>query len=455
MNKEECLQIIVTSLKKNIETYIQTATLANLCSKTERSIQQYIQELTLKFPADFERHKFKGIRLLNPNFQYGSIPTLAFDLSAEEINTLQIASLLVEQLHNPVLDKYFQAILYKLTTSLPQAKQKKIKATKDYLSAAHQVHNHPSVGNYKDINLILEAIVRKRCVSFAYESLYVLQDKPSSSCTKTRSIEPLHLRLALGTWYVIGYCHNNLGIRTFSLNQMKSLLLLDKPVTYDIPFDVNEHISSSQIFKTSKESPFKVSCTFKDPTASWVRSRQWFPEQRFKPLKTLSTPLRMDFISDSEVDILLFIQQFGDNVTLLRPRKLVEKIYHQARFTVNKHALRLKNQEKNVQIFGKIQTELLSALDSSKSFKESIVNPANKKTIIRFVFDKYVNKAIRMMLVKTIRDSYKTTEDFINDFYVFIDKNIISLLEVYDPEISNFQFYLLDRFYQEERYSNF
>ena len=86
-----------------------------------------------------------------------------------------------------------------------------------------QVAATPSISGI-NIPLIEDAIKSRRILEFSYYS-------PSNDAKTIRKVDPLFCKLENGVQYLVAHCHSSAAQRTFRLDRMENLVLLDEIAT--------------------------------------------------------------------------------------------------------------------------------------------------------------------------------------------------------------------------------
>jgi predicted DNA-binding transcriptional regulator YafY len=137
--------------------------------------------------------------------------------------------------------------------------------------------------------------------------------------TRTRTISPQRLVHYRDNWYVDAWCHWRQALRSFAVETLLELHLLDVPA----------HEVDAQVLKAHFSSTYGIfSGTVKDwavlrfapERARWVSSEQWHTEQQCKQLADGSYELRLPFGDPRE--LLMDVMRHGRWVEVLAPPSL-------------------------------------------------------------------------------------------------------------------------------------
>ena len=73
----------------------------------------------------------------------------------------------------------------------------------------------------RSIHLVRDAIARRVCVQIEYQS-------PWRDDASTRVVEPVDVTVSEGKWYVSAWCRSSTGWRTFRVDRMMSVVIVDE-----------------------------------------------------------------------------------------------------------------------------------------------------------------------------------------------------------------------------------
>lgn len=146
-----------------------------------------------------------------------------------------------------------------------------------------------------------------------------------------RTLSPQRLVLYRGTWYLDAWCHLRDALRSFSLDAVEQLQLLDAPAVNVAEETLDEFYGSSYgIFNGAPIGT--VVLRFSAERARWVRNEQWHPEQ----VGTLESDgrYRLEFPYSNETELMMDILRHGAHVEVLSPAPLREMIGEQVHATM-------------------------------------------------------------------------------------------------------------------------
>ena len=146
-----------------------------------------------------------------------------------------------------------------------------------------------------------------------------------------RIIEPYFIqpaRLGHGN-YVIGYCHRAKEVRTFKVERIQRIELLDEKYTVPADFNANEFLSSSWGIAVEGEvETIKLKINAPEIIRIMEETR-WHPSQVLERQPDGSAIVTMKLTVTTE--LVGFILSWGEKVEVLEPKELREEIAGTAR----------------------------------------------------------------------------------------------------------------------------
>jgi predicted DNA-binding transcriptional regulator YafY len=142
--------------------------------------------------------------------------------------------------------------------------------------------------------------------------------------TSERDVSPQRLVHYRGNWYLDAWCHLRNDLRTFAIDGMRSVGLLDEPAREVAVKKLEDYLASGSGIMRADAGVTWAKLRFSIERARWVGSEVWHPDQRgvFDPSGryTLELPYRDDR------ELLLEILKHGAGVEVLAPSELRAKV---------------------------------------------------------------------------------------------------------------------------------
>jgi len=171
------------------------------------------------------------------------------------------------------------------------------------------------------------ALTRKRTVNIRYNSL-------AERKIIDLELSPYHLFYNQRAWYVLGRSSLHKGIRTFKLNRIKNIQITDKYFTGGEDFNAQEHFGRAWSM-IPEGRIYNVKLQFLPKVAANVTEVKWHSTQQVTYNSDGSAIV--EFRVDGLGEISWWVLGYGDQVRVLAPRALRERILDVAKnmITVN------------------------------------------------------------------------------------------------------------------------
>ncbi|MHC4477134.1 MAG: helix-turn-helix transcriptional regulator [Planctomycetota bacterium] len=173
------------------------------------------------------------------------------------------------------------------------------------------------------------AITRQRKVHILYHSLFEGQ-------LIDLDLSPYHLLYNRRAWYVLGHSSLHKSTRTFKLNRIKELKILDKCFVDEGSFDLADYLGRAWSM-IPEGRLYDVKLRFLPMVAENVAEVQWHSTQQLTRHSDGSASV--EFRVDGLREITWWILGYGDQVQVLAPRALRQKVIETA-----KNMIRLNEQ---------------------------------------------------------------------------------------------------------------
>lgn len=277
---------------------------------SERTIYRYLQTLLVAdFPISYDKkmesYVFdEGYRLGKP---YLSVEeTLAFAL-AKKISSNFGAGM------EKTLTRIEEKLSVKKQTLPRHIVLKTEKLPPQVEEHLERIHN--AINNYKRIEIDYDA----------------LHSKEKSH----RRIDPYYLFFQDGFWYLRGFCHHSKEPRTFGLDRITSLKVIEE---HFIPKKIEPEEELSSAFGAWLDGkPTEVVLRFDKEIKSQVLRKKWHESQKVKELKDGKVEMR--FKVKGLGGIKKWIYQWIPNVEVVKPKGLREEI----RSNLKRYFVRMDN----------------------------------------------------------------------------------------------------------------
>jgi len=161
-----------------------------------------------------------------------------------------------------------------------------------------------------------KAIAKKSKVSLSYHSLFERR-------LIDLDLSPYHLFYNRRAWYVLGHSGMHNSIRTFKLNRIKKLETLDKCFIDEGDFDLSDYLGRAWSM-IPEGRIYSIKLRFLPKVARNVTEVRWHATQQVEHNPDGSATI--EFRVDGLGEIFWWILGYGDQVQILAPKALREKV---------------------------------------------------------------------------------------------------------------------------------
>jgi proteasome accessory factor B len=287
--------------------------LAALCDVTTRTIRRDLQALEeAGFPVYDDKSRDDGRTRWVLNGQ--AFKGLAAGLTLSELCALYFSRSLVESLSGTPFRDDVDSAFTKLTAGLTPHMQRFMDQLPRVLSTKPQPQSLAGSGRSQVEARALEASLHQRQARITYFS-------KSSDRTKTYLIHPYRLAYAQGALYLLGYVPEYREVRTFAVDRISELSLLEDTFTpiEDLPDEAFPHSLG-----VHSGPPEHVEIEFQPAAAGYVRARAWHPSQRLRDTSSGGVAMTLDVCLDRALES--WILSFGPFARVVSPDALVRTI---------------------------------------------------------------------------------------------------------------------------------
>ena len=288
-----------------------------------REISEDLEISVRQAYRDIECLKLAGIPLYSDKNGFTLMPDFfmpKISLDIPEILTLFLLCSSIKSQKGTPYGDLLSAACDKILNALPES-IKKVFLTSDYDAIVD--FGLDTKVDYKKIDemfkLIYEATIAKKRISLKY---YSMETKKLGK----RIIDPYAFKFNFGIWYLIGFCHQRNEVRTFRIDRVRKIEILEENFKVPESFDMDEYFKESWgIIRGQKT---KVNLRFTKEVADFVAECTWHPSQKLTKNKDGSLNAQFEVGGLSEIKI--WILGFGENVEVLEPEKLRQELKNTA-----------------------------------------------------------------------------------------------------------------------------
>ncbi len=280
----------------------------------ERTLRRDIEALELSgIPIYTERENGKRYWKLLDTYKRIPLP-----LTATELYALQCSRHLLAPLEGSFISESLESLFYKINAGL----NPKDKAYLSLLSQTLQVGLPPYTiykSHKKHIDAIKGAIEKGNSLEITYTPL-------KTGRAARRKIDPYRLWYYNGTLYLVGHCHKRKNLRTFVIDRIRKVVVMDVQFQIPLYFSIGDYFKNT--FGVYRGEAETVTLRFKKPASVWVQSKQWHETQHLTLLKDGTVELKFQVAVTPELRQWVF--GFGAQVVVIAPKRLKTMIENEA-----------------------------------------------------------------------------------------------------------------------------
>jgi predicted DNA-binding transcriptional regulator YafY len=309
---------ILTTLQSG-EKYTPAA-LEKLLGISKRTVFRDLKELqAIGVPCKY--NKSGNCYRIDPKF---FLPPIDFNLQ-EALSIL----MLVHKMRNSLPLPYKNSALLagmKLENNLPADIRQYCHSSLAKITVAKEQHS--LVRQLDTIyNTVQQSIRKKIMLQIDYASLF-------ENGTIQTVLHPYHLLYKNRAWYVIGFSQLHNSVRTLNLSRIEKISTMDRHFTEDTNFDVEEYIGRAWCL-IPEGRLYDIKLLFAPMVAKNVAEVQWHHTQRAEWHDDGSVTLT--FRLDGLNEISWWVSGYGDQVKIIAPAALRNKVLERAKRTLENH----------------------------------------------------------------------------------------------------------------------
>jgi len=251
-----------------------------------------------------------------------SLPGLWFN--DQEIFALLTMQQLLSNLGNGLLTPHIEPLLARLNTLLGSQDdsadeiRKRIRILR--VAARTERPEH--------FEAVASATIRRRRLVIAYHAR-------SSDQVTEREVSPQRLVHYRDNWYLDGWCHLRKGLRSFSVDAIRSAGILERKARLVAEQTLDAVLASGYGIFSGKADQ-RARLRFTPRQARWVATEQWHPDQVGRFEKDGSYLLEFPYSSDGE--LVMDILRYGPDVAVVAPAGLRARVKQRLEAALSRYA---------------------------------------------------------------------------------------------------------------------
>lgn len=209
---------------------ISGAELASRVEVDRRTLRRYIAMLEeMGIPITTEQGRYGGYRLV-PGYK---LPPMMF--TDEEAQALSLGLIAARGLGLADAAPAIESVQAKLDRVLPSAPKKTVAALRD--SVALQMGGPRATADARLLRVLSESAQGRRTAALRYRAV--------DGALTSRDFNVYGLVFRVGRWYVVGFCHLRLGLRTLRLDRVAHAEVTAREFTRPDGFDAVEYLNKA------------------------------------------------------------------------------------------------------------------------------------------------------------------------------------------------------------------
>jgi len=152
--------------------------------------------------------------------------------------------------------------------------------------------------------------------------------------TTERTVSPQRLVYYRSNWYLDAWCHLRNELRSFSIDRLHPVEILDEPAREIEDRELDDHFTRTYgIF--AGEARHTAVLRFSSRAARWVADEQWHPCQEGKVLADGGYELRIPYSDPRE--LIMDILKYGPDVEVLAPKRLRTQVRERLQEAIDRY----------------------------------------------------------------------------------------------------------------------
>jgi predicted DNA-binding transcriptional regulator YafY len=288
--------------------------LAVICAVTTRTIRRDLQALEESgFPLFDDRTHDDGKTRWRINGQ--AFKGLSAGLTVSELCALYFSRTLLESLSGTPFRDDVESAFEKLASVLtPHMREFLDQLPRVIAAKADPMRRRDDPRQQLFIARALEATLHLRQAHLTYHS-------KSSERTKTYLVHPYRLAYAQGGMYLLAYVPEYQEVRTFAIERVQELSLLEERFT---PIEELPDTAFPHSLGVHSGTPEHVEIAFEAAVVDYVRAREWHPSQRIQDGEAGAVVMSLDVCRDRALHS--WILSFGPFARVVSPEALAREI---------------------------------------------------------------------------------------------------------------------------------
>jgi len=272
-------------------------------------------------PIDWDAKKYRYFVRELPDGGRFELPGLWFD--ASEVFALLMMVHLVEGMEPGLLVEPLSSIKDRLRSILAAGGS----SAAELENKVKLIHFAPRKVEPRNFRVVATALLDGKRLSLQY----LRRDKQEHT---QRVISPLQLVHYRENWVLDAWCHMREELRSFALEAIEGLSVVDEPAKKVTREDMRKHFQSGYGIFAGKATQRAV-LKFTPERAQWVSLETWHPDQTDRRLEDGSYILEVPYSNDQE--LVMDLLRYGADVEVLQPPELRARVHDALTAAANRY----------------------------------------------------------------------------------------------------------------------
>ena len=224
------------------------------------------------------------------------------------------------------MDSQYQDAARSAGRKIEAVLSEKLRVEVQYLKNSISFFSGPTLpADAEKLQQLRRAIIARKTARFSYHTRY---GDDGRSARRVREADPYGLGYYFGAWYLVAYCHTRRQTRTFRLDRMTNLTLLEKTFQQPAGFKMEKQ-------EVDDQRNLVVRALFDKEIAPWVReSRSFYVVDMQDGPDGLLVTLRVRV----EDEIMQWLLSWGGRVRVFEPDSLRKRLAEEGQKMLENHS---------------------------------------------------------------------------------------------------------------------
>jgi len=321
-----------------LESRRRGRTVAEISAELDVPIRTVYRDLEAIQEAGFPLYTERINRLSHWKLLEGFKANFPFPLTPTELMSLHMSRDILRVFDGTAFHESIESLFNKVKTSLPPEMIRYLGNISERIKIGF--------GPTKDYSAFKEIIARISDATAKRRRLEILYKAASTGKDTTRRVDPYQVWAMNGVFYLIGLCHLRDAVRTFAMDRIEKLTILDESFHLPKDFSLEQYLQTA--FKVMRGDPETIKIRFDQDVAHVIRERIWHPSQEIREQAdgrvevTLEVPVNYEVIS--------WILGFGSAAEVLQPTSLRKRIKEELAASLKRYRSRADAETKTVKV---------------------------------------------------------------------------------------------------------